>query len=120
MAKKAKASKTESVAAREARSKAEAAAAAAIEQAAREAAQAAEEAKAEAERKRAAKAAPRPKRPRFVRAEAVAKPEPAAVPLPPPSTKPAAKLLSKVVVPLPKDETVAGKNRGPKAAGDTR
>ena len=111
--------KTESVRAREARLKAEAEAAAAAEAAGVEAAAAAEAARAEAARLKAERNAPKPKRPRFVRAEKVEQPVAAAVPLPPPTSTPLGKLLSKVAKPAPK-VAAAGPNRGPAAPREKR
>ncbi len=112
--------KTESVRAREARIKAEAAAAAAAEAAGVEAAQAAEAARAEAARLKAERNAPKPKRPRFVRAEKAEPPaDAAAVPLPPPSATPLGKMLSKAAKPTPK-VAAAGPNRGPAAPREKR
>ena len=108
----AKATKTESVRAREARLKAEAEEAATAKVAEAAAAQAETAAKEEAARKKAAKSAPRPKRARFVRAETTAPHEVDAAPIPVPSTKPAGRLLSRGVKPVAKLAT-SEPNRGP-------
>lgn len=116
MAKKAK---TEGVQAREARLGAEAAAEArAAGAAADEARQASEEAERvaaageEAARRKAERDAPKPKRPRFVRAGREARPAAVPAPLPPRNTTPAGRLLSKVVVVVPKDAPDSGLRRG--------
>ncbi len=110
--------KTESVRAREARLKAQAVEVAAAEAAGVEAAHAAEAARVEAASKKAERIAPKPKRPRFVRAEKADRPADAGA-LPPPASTPSGRLLSKAAKPAPK-VAAAGPNRGPAVPHDKR